>query len=331
MVPRIGRYEILGRIGVGGMAEVFRARARGPGGYERELVIKQILPGFADDPEFVRMFVAEAKILGMLHHPNIVEIYDFGEDQGRHFLALQYVEGPSVADILARLRRKRGRMPPAMAALIAQQVCQGLSAVHDLRGPEGRPLNVIHRDVTPSNIVVTLPGLVKLLDFGVAKVGALGGVTRLNDLKGKSAYLTPEQLQERPLDGRADLFTIGIVLHEMLTLQPLFAGRNDLDTVCQVMELKIEPPGGHRRHVPAALDRIVMRALERDRGRRYQTAHDMAADLEEVVASAQLRRDDVVAFAKVMWNGANGAADARPSPAPPSPAPGAVTPRANRR
>ena len=151
----LGRYELLQPLGVGGMAQVFKARALGPGGFQRDVVVKRILPEHGRDTEFIRMFVDEAKILGMLHHPNIVQVYDFGEDNGVLFLALEYVEGPSLSRVLRTLRGANKRMPPAIVAFVAREICRALSCVHELRDEKGRPLGAIHRDVTPSNVVMT--------------------------------------------------------------------------------------------------------------------------------------------------------------------------------
>jgi serine/threonine-protein kinase len=293
---RLGRYELLQPLGIGGMAEVFKARTQGPGGFERQVVIKRILPGHTEDPEFVRMFIDEAKILGMLHHPNVVQVYDFGEDEGRLFLALEYVDGPSVSRVLRALRAANRKMPPAVAAYLCREVCRALDYVHGLRGAEGELLNVIHRDVTPSNIVLTSTGGVKLLDFGVAKFKSAKQLTKAGTVKGKPAYLAPEQLQGKTIDGRVDLFALGIVLHEMLSLEHLFAGDSDLITVKKIMEMEIPPPSAKRSDVVPALDRIVMKALARDRDARYSSAAEMARELDDFVLASQLHMEEVVEF-----------------------------------
>jgi serine/threonine protein kinase len=293
---KLGRYELIEPLGVGGMAEVWRARTVGPGGFERQVVIKRIQPVHGNDPEFVRMFVDEAKILGMLHHPNVVQAYDFGDDDGTLFLALEYVDGPSVSRVLRALRGADRRMPPAVAAYLAREVCRALDYVHNLVGPDGDPLKIVHRDVTPSNIVLTSSGGVKLLDFGVAKFKSSEQLTKAGTVKGKPAYLAPEQLEGKKIDSRVDLFALGVVLHEMLSLEHLFAGDSDLITVKKVMEMKIPAPSSKRPDVPPELDAIVMKALERDRGRRYRTAAEMARELDDFVVSSRLHVNEVVAF-----------------------------------
>jgi serine/threonine protein kinase len=295
---RLGRYQLLESLGAGGMAEIFKARALGPAGFERDVVIKRILSTHGSDQEFIRMFEDEAKILGMLHHPNVVQVYDFGDEDGVLFLALEFVDGPSVSRVLRTLRSANRKMPPAIAAYVAREVSRALDYVHNLEDGQGARLDVIHRDVTPSNVVLASAGGVKLLDFGVATFRAAAQISRSGTVKGKPAYLAPEQLEGKAIDARVDLFALGIVLHEMLSLQHLFAGDSDLGTVKKIMEMEIPRPSARRDDVPAELDRIVMRALERDRRRRFASAAEMAAALDDVVVASQLRLDEVVTFVR---------------------------------
>jgi serine/threonine protein kinase len=295
-VDQLGRYRLGQSLGVGGMAEVFKASYSGPGGFARTVVVKRILPAYSADPDFLRMFTAEAKILGMLHHPNVVQAYDFGEADGTLFLVLEYVDGPSVGRLLRALRNARRPLPPTIAAHIAREVCRALDYVHGLRNSDGDPLNVIHRDVTPSNIVLTSSGSLKLLDFGIAKYGSSEVQTQHHTVKGKPAYLAPEIIESLPFDARADLFSLGVVLHEMLTLVPLFAADSDMATLRKVLVMPVSPPSTSRADIPSALDAIVMKAVERDPARRYRSAAEMARDLDEFVVSSQLRIDDVVDF-----------------------------------
>jgi len=293
---RVGRYELLQPLGAGGMAELFRARATGPAGFEREVVIKRILPTHREDAEFIRMFEDEARILGLMHHPNVVEAYDFGEEGGAPYLALEYVDGPSLSRVLRTLRSTNRNMSPAIAAFIARDLCRALDYVHNLRDANGVRLDVIHRDVTPSNIVLASTGTVKLLDFGVASFRAAAQLSRTGTVKGKPAYLAPEQLEGKDLDGRVDLFALGIVLHEMLSLQHLFAGDSDFQTAKKVVEMPIPSLSAKRDDVPPELEAIVMRALQRDRRQRFSSAAEMARALDEVVVASGLRHEDVVAF-----------------------------------
>jgi serine/threonine-protein kinase len=187
-------------------------------------------------------------------------------------------------------------MPPAVAAYIGREVCRALAYVHDLCDQDGHPLSIVHRDVTPSNVVLTHGGGVKLLDFGVAKFRCSESMTRAGTVRGKPAYLAPEQIEERPIDRRVDLFSLGVVVHEMLSLEHLFAGDSDVVTVRKVLEMEIPRPSSRCAGVPDALDAIVMKALERDRGRRYQNAAEMARDLDEIVVASGLRIEEIVAF-----------------------------------
>jgi serine/threonine-protein kinase len=280
------------------MAEVFKARAVGCAGFVRDVVIKRILPGHGRDPDFVRMFVDEAKILGMLHHPNVAQAYDFGEEDGMLYLALEYVEGPSLSRVLRTLRSSNRKMSPAIVAYVAREICRALDYVHNLENDDGVPLRVIHRDVTPSNVMLTPAGCVKLLDFGVAKFVAAAQATKTGTVKGKPAYLAPEQLEGKSIDGRVDLFALGIVMHEMLSLEHLFAGDSDLGTAKKIAEMEIPLPSCKRHDIPPEVDRIVMKALERDLARRYASAAEMARDLDDFVIGSRLRIDEVAAFVR---------------------------------
>jgi serine/threonine protein kinase len=295
-IGQLGRYQLIKALGVGGQAEVFEAKYSGPGGFERTVVIKRVLPANCEDPEFLRMFTAEAKILGMLHHPNVVQAYDVGESDGTLFLVLEYVDGPSLAHLMRALRAAAHPLPLAVAAYFAREICRALDYVHGLRSGDGVALNVIHRDVTPSNVALTWAGSLKLLDFGIAKYESSDVKTRDRAVKGKPAYLAPEAIDGRPVDRRIDLFSVGVVLHEMLTLSPLFRADHELAVLHKVMEMPIPPPSASRADVPPVLDAIVMKALERDPDRRYATAAAMGRDLEEFVVASRLHVDDVIRF-----------------------------------
>jgi len=295
---KLGHYELLHPLGMGGMAEVFKARTLGPAGFERDVVVKRILPAYGRDEDFVRMFADEARILGLIHHPNVVQAFEFGEVDGTLYLALEYVEGPSLSRVLRTLRAANRRMPPAIAAYIGREICRALDCVHRLEDDRGQRLDVVHRDVTPSNIIVTPLGGVKLLDFGVAKFASAARLTRDGTVKGKPAYLAPEQLQGKKIDGRVDLFALGIVMHEMLSLQHLFAGDSDLHTARKIMEMKIPHLSAHRADVPDELEKIVMRALERERRHRFTTAAEMARALDDFVVGSKLHLDEVAAFVR---------------------------------
>jgi serine/threonine protein kinase len=300
--PRIGRYEIKERVGMGGMAEVFRAVARGPGRYQRELIIKRILPHLAEEPEFVRAFIDEGKILGLLNHRNIVGVYDFGEDSGRHYLALEYLDGPSFGTIMARAKERAEPIDPALVAYMGREVCHGLQAVHTLCDPAGHPMNVIHRDVTPSNVMTTRHGSVKLLDFGVAKITDAAPVTQHGQIKGKAGYFAPEQIKGGAIDGRVDLFALGVMLYEALTLEHLFYGEGGpMGAIYRVMEMEIPPLAERRPDAPPALAEAVTRALERAPERRFKNAAVMAAALDEVLLTARAGPAQLATYIQENW------------------------------
>jgi eukaryotic-like serine/threonine-protein kinase len=278
-----GRYVLTERIGSGGMAEIFRAVTEGTEGFRRVLVVKRIRKSLDASSEFLRMFFDEAKISALLNHPYIVQIYDFGQIDGAYFLAMEHVEGRDLGHVMRRLKADGQELPPSTAALIANQVAQGLHYAHTLQSADGQPFNIIHRDVNPSNVMLLRTGIVKILDFGIAKASAAAGKaqTRATVIKGKLGYLSPEQARCEVLDGRSDVFSLGATLWEMLTGEKLFSGTTDFERIQNVLEAPIVPPSRLRNGIPPALERIVMRALERELFRRYRTAEEMSEELEE--------------------------------------------------
>jgi serine/threonine protein kinase len=234
----------------------------------------------------------------MLHHPNVVQAYDFGEIDDTLFLVLEYVDGPSLGRVMRARQTMGQKIPPAIAAHFAHELCRALDYVHTLHGGDGQPLRIVHRDVTPSNVVLTATGGLKLLDFGVAKFGGSEAHTQNGTLKGKPAYLAPEAIKGQAFDHRLDIFAVGVLLHEMLTLSLLFGSDNDLITLHKVMEQPIPRPSERNPEVSPALDAIVMRALERDPDARYPSAAEMASDLNAFVVASQLHSDDVAAFVR---------------------------------
>jgi eukaryotic-like serine/threonine-protein kinase len=277
-----GRYVLVERIGSGGMAEIFRALTVGTEGFRRVLVVKRIRKSLDTSPEFLRMFFDEAKISALLNHPYIVQVYDFGQIDGAYFLAMEHVEGKDLGNVMRKLVRSGQTMAPSTAATICLQVAQGLHYAHTLQSNDGQPFNIVHRDVNPSNIMLLRTGMVKILDFGIAKASAAAGKaqTRANVIKGKLGYLSPEQARCETLDGRSDIFPLGTTLWEMLTGQKLFTGASDFERIRNVLDAPIPPPSTRRPGIPPELDRIVMRALERNRANRYRNAEEMADDLD---------------------------------------------------
>jgi serine/threonine-protein kinase len=283
-----GRFRLTARIGVGGMAEVFRAVVKGPQGWERELVLKRILPQLTGNSEFTKMFIREAKISALLVHPNIVQTFEFGEAEGTYFIAMEGVQGVTLRELLTRLKKEQRTLPFMVVADIAKQVCTGLEYAHTLRGPDGNPLEIVHQDISPTNIMLAFNGTVKVLDFGIARAASFAEEEAKKGLiKGKVAYLSPEQVNLQPFDHRIDIFALGIVMHEMMTGARLFQAKNDVAKMRELLSRPIPPPSAVNASVPRELDRIVMKALEVDPSQRYQTTAAMAADLERVMIAAR--------------------------------------------
>ncbi len=262
------------------MAELYLCSALGPEGFAKDVVIKRVRPHLATDPVFVDMFVAEARLASRLNHRNIIHIFDFDRHEDTYYLAMEFVRGASLWELRRRCREKCVAIPPVLAAHIGAEVAHGLAYAHRLTDG-GQPLNLVHRDVTPHNILLSFEGTVKLTDFGIAR--ANNSVTAPGVLKGKYAYMSPEQARGEQVDSRTDLFALGVVLWEMLTGGRLFEGDSDLAILRAVQRSEIAPPARLNPDVPEALDAAVMRALQRDAGRRYQSATELARDLAQVV------------------------------------------------
>jgi serine/threonine protein kinase len=292
---RFGRYVLVDRVGSGGMAEVFRAVTFGWQGFQRIIVVKRIRRELSESPDFLRMFFDEAKISALLHHPNIVQVYDFGQVQGHYFLAMEYLEGKDVASIMKALRAAKRVLDPSLAAFVGREIALGLHYAHTLRSTDDQAFDIVHRDVNPANIMLLRTGGVKLLDFGIAKASDAAGKSQTQRaiVKGKLSYLSPEQASCEKLDGRSDLFSWGATMWEMLTGLRLFGGKTDFDRLTAVKHATVPPPSSRRPDIPVALDRIVLRALERDVGRRYQSAEALAIDLENFLRTSPPDHDGV--------------------------------------
>ena len=275
---QLGRYRLEALLGTGGMAEVWKAQILGPAGYARTLVVKRVLSHLARDSAFVKMFLAEAKLSALLAHPNIVQVYELAQEGNEFYMAMEYVDG---CDLGLLLRRGK-QLPIGFAVFVIQSVCRALGYAHTLRAPDGTPLELVHRDVTPSNIMLGREGAVKLLDFGIAK--ALGAAsehrTETGTLKGKLGYMSPEHVDGRPLDGRSDLFAAGVVLHELLTGRRLFKASSEFLTLSLMRNADVEPPSHINPAVPRALDAVVLTTLARDPAARYASADELVAALE---------------------------------------------------
>ncbi|MEQ9499796.1 MAG: protein kinase [Deltaproteobacteria bacterium] len=278
-----GDYVLHDRIGAGGMAEIFLATARGIEGFEKRLVIKRILPTLSDDEQFVRMFIEEAKLCVALRHPNIVQVYDLGEIDLQYFIAMEYVDGRDLLKTLAACGKKKIGFPTDIALYIVMEVLKGLDYAHKLSGPDGQPLGIIHRDVSPSNVLLSFEGEVKIGDFGIAKASTREK-TATGILKGKFGYMAPEQVTGAPIDHKADIFAVGIVLYELLTGHRLFAGKNDLAVLERVRDAVIDPPPRfYREDLDPELEQIVLRALSRDPRERFESSTQLHDALHDYV------------------------------------------------
>jgi serine/threonine protein kinase len=282
-----GRYQLLERIDIGGMAEVFKAMHRGVAGFERLVAIKRIHPSIAADQQIVQMFIEEAKLAVQLSHPNIASIFDLGREGEDYFIAMEYVDGHSLKTLLERWGSRGKRLPIAAICHLMMHVTDALHHAHFAQDPIGRPLGIIHRDVSPANILISFGGEVKVIDFGLAKASNRVSQTRDGIVKGKLAYLSPEQAQGQPIDRRSDLFALGICAWEMLTMQRAFYHSDDRQTVLAIRRGVIDSPSRFA-EVPPELERIVMRALAPDPERRYKTALEIREDVDDFMQAAQI-------------------------------------------
>jgi len=286
LVPgtRLGRYELLLAIAKGGMARVWAARQHGQRGFSKTVAIKTILPHLAEEPEFERMFLDEARIAALIHHPNVCEIYELGEEGKVLYLAMEWVNGESLVHIL-RSSGKMAPMEPRLCARIIADACAGLHAAHQLQDDMGRPMNVVHRDVSPHNILVGADGNVKVADFGVAKaLGQMHSATIAGQVKGKIAYMAPEQIAGTSADRRIDIFAMGVVLYEATTGRRPFVGDGDPQVMHAILSGQFTPPSRIIRGYPPDLEQIVLTAMAQDPARRFPTAERMRMALEEYLA-----------------------------------------------
>jgi serine/threonine-protein kinase len=278
----LGRYQILARLATGGMAEVYLARHGELTGFKTLVVVKKVLPHLAQNPSFIAMFLDEARIASLLDHPNIVRIHEVGRVDDEYFLAMELVQGKPLWTLIRHSEQMKETLDHKLAALVASQAAAGLQHAHELKDQAGTPLGLVHRDISPQNILISFEGSVKLIDFGVARAMGRLNETATGKMKGKVAYMAPEQTRGEDVDARADLFSLGVVLWEMVTGRRLFRRDNEFATMRAVLDDAIDPPS-RIAAVPSDLDYIVMRALSRDRARRYQTAEEMRIDLDHFV------------------------------------------------
>jgi serine/threonine protein kinase len=283
---RLGRYTLLRPLGAGGMAELFLARADGIEGFAKLVAVKRILPHKATNERFVRMLLNEARLVAGLDHPNIAQVHDIGLEQGEYFFAMEYVHGQDLARVLRRAPAHKLRLENALH--IAIGVCAGLHCAHIARDSTGRSLDIVHRDVSPSNVLVSYQGAVKLVDFGVAKATTLVSETREGVIKGKYGYMSPEQCLGDALDRRSDVFAVGILLWEMTIGRRLYMFKGELASLQRIVYRDATTPSTHDPAYPPELERIVMRALARDPRQRYQSAEQLQIDLEQFALDHRL-------------------------------------------
>jgi len=281
---RLGKYQLLRKLATGGMAEVFLARTAGPMGFEKQLVIKRILPHLAEDPQFVEMFLAEAKLAAYLNHPNLVQIFDFGAAEGSYFIAMEYIDGPTVRVLLQRARERPLSLPFVLGARIVSAAAEGLAYAHEFTDPiTYESLQLIHRDVSPDNILISRNGAVKVVDFGIAKARGMSHHTQTGTIKGKVAYMAPEQLKGEALDRRVDLYALGVVLYELLTLSMPYEATTDAGLVRKVLYEPYFPPAERRPELPLALQHILANLLAKNRDERYADCRALHAALERYI------------------------------------------------
>ena len=298
---QFGRYRLLRRIATGGMAEIFLAKQQGPGRFERTLVIKRILPHLAQDPKFIGMFLDEAALAAQLSHPHIAQLYDFGEEAGQYFLALELVRGPDLASIIGACQTL-GKPPPAeLSVRLVTQMLEALHYAHGAVDEKGVPFHLVHRDVSPQNVLCSVTGVVKLIDFGIAKAASAVQRTDAGMVKGKFTYMAPEQLRGEPLDGRCDLYAAALVLYELLSLQVALQGEGPA-AIANALEARIVPLEQLRPDLPADLLAAVGRALKKKRAERFTDCAEFGAALETILASkgAMVQAAQVADYLKVL-------------------------------
>lgn len=279
-----GKYVLVGELGIGGMAEVFLAIQHGLQGFLKVVTLKRVLPHLAS-PDFINMFIDEARLAARLEHPNIVKTFEFGEQDGQYYTVMEYLAGEDLGSVMNRSAISKQPVPLNMAAMVLSQLCNGLHFAHELTDTAGRPLGLVHRDVNPSNVIITYGGEVKIIDFGVAKFNKSSNQTQTGTIKGKLAYMSPEQILARGIDRRSDVFSLGVVLWELVAGCRLFARETDAATLYAIMNDPIPRVRRHRPNVPEELEAIISTALSRTPADRYETAEDMQAAIDQFLTT----------------------------------------------
>jgi eukaryotic-like serine/threonine-protein kinase len=296
---RIGRYCILGELATGGMAQILLGKYEGPSAFERPIVIKRILSHLADDPDFVAMFIDEARITSRIRHPNVAQVHELAREGKELYLVMEYLEGESVAAALRRVIELGRTFDPRLAAYVVAEACSGLHAAHELRDDQDRLVGLVHRDISPQNVFLGYDGSVRVLDFGIAMAEGREVQTRTGGLKGKVPYMSPEQCRGDPLDRRSDVFALGILLWELCALRRLFKRKSELLVLKAITEEPVTPLSSVASGCPAGLEAICLRALARSPEDRYPTAAAMRADLLSVLRELEAAgdgRDDLASL-----------------------------------
>ncbi len=300
----LGRYRVVDEIGVGGMASVHLARMDGPGGFQKWVAIKRIHPHLVEDDQFVDMFLDEARIAAGINHANVAQVFDLGKDDNTYWIAMEYLHGEPLREVMRQAEERRMGITPELAARICADAAEGLHAAHELRGKNGQLLGLVHRDVTPHNLFVTYDGYTKVVDFGIAKVADRLASTRAGTLKGKLAYMSPEQVRGADVDRTTDVFALGVVLWELTTNQRLFRMDTDLDTLEKVQACIVPPPSTIVRGYPPGLEQVVLKALSKNKKDRYATAREFSRALQGFLMQrgAFVGPEEVAQFVKSVFN-----------------------------
>jgi serine/threonine-protein kinase len=295
----LGGYHIEAKLGAGGMAEVFSARREGPHGFSKRVAVKRILPSAAEDEAFVKMFIEEAALAARLSHPNIVQVFDFGDDDGELYLAMELVEGTSLGRLLRAAASRKQALPLHVALYLTAQTARALDYAHRLRRDGGEPFGLVHRDVSPGNLLLTRTGHLKLADFGIACTSSRERHTGNNDLRGKLGYMSPEQVQGLPLDAKSDVFTLTVILAELLMGRPLFAGGAQLDVLLRIRDVDLRPLEQSDKRIPSDVRRVLKEGLKSDPKDRPD-AKQLAATLESICARRGFPADASAQVARLM-------------------------------
>ncbi len=292
-LPRLGRYQVLNKLAQGGMAEIFVAKALGVMGFERLVAIKLIHSHLTRDTDFVKMFIDEARIAMHLHHRNIVQVFDLDKANDTYFIAMEFVHGVNLYDVYERIASKGRWVDLPLSLYLIAEVCKGLHFAHTRIGPDGRPLAIVHRDISPQNVLLSFEGEVKITDFGIAKAAERLHQTTPGIVKGKYAYMAPEVLQDHPADARVDVFAAGVVLYELLVGENPFAGASAVETIENVLNVEVPRPTSRGAAGTAELDAIVLKALAKDPTQRYQSAQELADALTDHGLNLTMARRDI--------------------------------------